>query len=311
MTTETTQTSFAEALKKAITYAGTEVLRGEGVLYSLVTDYLGNRPENKQSLNLLHNAIECGIPAKLQSVLNQDAQTQAITVATCRMLLVSNYATDEKNAEEFMACFALALGWQAELKRPTPVIEQAPLSEQASPPKNPALEVAPIQQKQEPAPAQKTPEELCGLGTRYFNMKDYPLAVSLYEQAAARGHAMAQYNLGYCYHSGTGVKQDYAVSVTWLQKAAQQGIVQAQTLLGGCYCNGQGVEQNYRIAADWYQKAATQGSASGQFNLGFCYYYGEGVSKNLKEAKYWLEKAAAQGSESAQTLLMKIGGKKK
>jgi hypothetical protein len=45
-------------------------------------------------------------------------------------------------------------------------------------------------------------------------------AVTLYGKAAARGNSLAQYNLGYFYESGLGVKSDRDQAMSWYQKAA-------------------------------------------------------------------------------------------
>lgn len=39
-------------------------------------------------------------------------------------------------------------------------------------------------------------------GIEYYNKKDYANAVKCFQQAAERGDAIAQYNLGNCYYYG-------------------------------------------------------------------------------------------------------------
>ena len=43
------------------------------------------------------------------------------------------------------------------------------------------------------------------------------------QEAAAQGDAKAQFNLGYMYANGQGVRQDYAMARQWYEKAAAQG----------------------------------------------------------------------------------------
>ena len=69
----------------------------------------------------------------------------------------------------------------------------------------------------------------------------------------------AQFNLGCCYYSGSGVKQNYKQAVKWHTKAAEQGNEKAQYNLAVCYQNGQGVRQNMNKALEWYKKSAKQG----------------------------------------------------
>ena len=45
-------------------------------------------------------------------------------------------------------------------------------------------------------------------------------AVTLYRRAAARGNALAEYNLGFCYESGMGVTADKTEAAAWYRKAA-------------------------------------------------------------------------------------------
>jgi TPR repeat protein len=60
---------------------------------------------------------------------------------------------------------------------------------------------------------------------------DEALAIELMKEAAAEGHAEAQYNLGACYESGQGVGEDRAAAMGWFEKAAGQGLPIAQFTL--------------------------------------------------------------------------------
>ena len=64
------------------------------------------------------------------------------------------------------------------------------------------------------------------------------------EKAAAQGHAMAQFFLGFMYANGDGVRQDYAMARQWYEKAAAQGHAMAQSFLDIIYDEGQGVRQD-------------------------------------------------------------------
>ena len=57
-------------------------------------------------------------------------------------------------------------------------------------------------------------------------------AVKLFRQAADKGNAQAQYNLGIMYKNGQGVKRDDKEAVKWFQRAADQGHAKAQSNLG-------------------------------------------------------------------------------
>ena len=82
-------------------------------------------------------------------------------------------------------------------------------------------------------------------------------------QVAEQGNAQAQFNLGWMYANGQGVRQDDAQAVQWFGKAAEQGIAQAQYNLGVMYANGLGVRQNYKIAKEWFGKACDNGFQPG------------------------------------------------
>ena len=70
------------------------------------------------------------------------------------------------------------------------------------------------------------------------------------EERALAGDAQAQFDLGKCYASGSGVEADAAAAVYWYAQAAGQGHADAQNNLGICLYNGDGTEQN-RQAAAW------------------------------------------------------------
>jgi TPR repeat protein len=57
----------------------------------------------------------------------------------------------------------------------------------------------------------------------------------LYRLAADQGNTNAQYGLGVCYRSGTGVGQNHAEAVRLWRLAADQGNAQAQSNLAKCY----------------------------------------------------------------------------
>lgn len=74
--------------------------------------------------------------------------------------------------------------------------------------------------------------------------------------------AIAQFNLGACYGSGTGLEEDDFEAVYWFQKAAAQGNADACFTLGMMYAAGKGVKEDYDEAMRWYREAAFQGAAS-------------------------------------------------
>lgn len=112
-------------------------------------------------------------------------------------------------------------------------------------------------------------------------------------EAAERGDAIAQSNLGGMYLEGRGVPQDYSEAVKWFRKAVEQGSASAQSHLGLMYAKGQGVAQDYSKARTWWCKAAEQGHPIAQSNLGFMYAKGLGVPQDDEQAHMWLNLATS------------------
>jgi len=142
------------------------------------------------------------------------------------------------------------------------------------------------------------------LGIMYENgygvTQNHLRAVKWYRRAALNEHVAAQYNLGVMYLNGTGVEQNFTTAKNWLQKAAEHDFMLAQHNLGVMYFRGDGVEQNGVDAAKWHLRAAKQGSIGSQCNLGIMYANGFGVNQNYKLAVSWFRKAAEGGCSGAQ-----------
>ena len=125
-----------------------------------------------------------------------------------------------------------------------------------------------------------------------YDKRDFAKATLLMRQLAEQGVALAQYQLGFWYSTGIGLKQDDASATLWLRKAAEQGYAPAQNELGTLYRTGKGVPQDYATAAIWYRKAAEQGYAYAQRLLGTSYRDGKGVTQDYVQAYMWFDLAA-------------------
>ena len=103
-----------------------------------------------------------------------------------------------------------------------------------------------------------------GVGVKQSDKK----AIELYEMAAKRGHAAAQYNLGLYYHQGSrGLTQSDIKAIEYWKLAANQGHPSAQYNLGVMYAQGKGIETSYSKAREWWTKAAAQGYKNAIDNL--------------------------------------------
>ena len=133
--------------------------------------------------------------------------------------------------------------------------------------------------------------------------QDYAKILEWSLNAAHKGDAEGQFNLGLLYRHGRGVPQDTMQAIIWYRKAADQRFAPAQNNLGSIYVNGEGVPQDYEQALIWFRKAAEQGYAPAQYNLGGLYRYGNGVPLDHVQAINWYRRAADQGSGPSQNSL--------
>ncbi len=95
------------------------------------------------------------------------------------------------------------------------------------------------------------------------------------QDAARRGDADAQLNLGYMYETGQiGGMPDYAASMKWYLKAAAQGNSSAMNNIGWAYHQGLGVEPDQYKAREWFERAVAGGCIYAMSNLGIAYLNG-------------------------------------
>ena len=131
------------------------------------------------------------------------------------------------------------------------------------------------------------------LALYYKALQDYDLMVKYTKDAAAKGDAVAMYNLGTFYRDGTGVPNDTTMAVEYFKKAAQQGDATSKNELGFLYQHGMGgLPQDYGKAIKLYQEAVKQGCIEAKNNLGLCYLNGEGVPQDYEKAVQLLQEVA-------------------
>ena len=127
------------------------------------------------------------------------------------------------------------------------------------------------------------------------------------KQAAQKGDAVAQAELGYAYMLGCGVKRDVVEGGVWVTKAAEGGNIEAQYTLGvyaelGIF----GFRKDHARAVELYRETALQGSMKAQLRLGELYAAGEIVEKDEAEAAAWYRPAAAKGETKAVEALFEL-----
>jgi TPR repeat protein len=62
--------------------------------------------------------------------------------------------------------------------------------------------------------------------------------------------------LGDMYFDGDGGERDYTLARSWYEKAAAGGVTAAMISLGDMYRDGKGVHSDPQQALQWYQRAA-------------------------------------------------------
>ncbi|MDJ0833790.1 MAG: SH3 domain-containing protein [Gammaproteobacteria bacterium] len=96
---------------------------------------------------------------------------------------------------------------------------------------------------------------------------NYAVAFCIWQPLAQAGDSEAQFNIGWMYHNGYGLRIDDETALYWWLQSAASGFTDAHFALGDLYANGQGVEQNSAIALGWYISAALKGHLQAQETL--------------------------------------------
>ncbi len=119
-------------------------------------------------------------------------------------------------------------------------------------------------------------------------------AVYWYTQAAEKGHPRAQYNLGYIYSHGLGLRKDHKLGMYWYRKAAGNDYPQAQYKLGMALLADQVKTASLVQAIAWLRLAADAKDPRAQYQLGLMYSLGKGVPQDDTIAVFWYRLAADQ-----------------
>ena len=139
--------------------------------------------------------------------------------------------------------------------------------------------------------------------------QDYPTALKLYQDAAAKGYAPAMDALGQAYQQGRGTEVDLAKAAEWYQKAADLKLADAQNSLGMLYLEGKGVSRDLNKAFMLFQGAAAQRDSWGLNNLGGMYEMGWGTTVDKTKALDLYQQALAAGNTKAQLNIERLQGK--
>lgn len=132
---------------------------------------------------------------------------------------------------------------------------------------------------------------------------DHAKAAFLYSILAAKGNAVAQFNLGAMYAHGEYGPRNPKEAIQWYFRAAEQGYADAQHELGNLYREGTLLPQNYPKAWQLFKMAADQGHSQAMVQLASMYMQGTGALMDEVQAMHWYRMAAERGNVSAQRSL--------
>jgi len=97
---------------------------------------------------------------------------------------------------------------------------------------------------------------------------------------------------------------DFAEAYCIMRPLAESGDADAQYNIGWMYLNGYGLRVNDSLALEWWKQASEQGHSDASFSIGMLYSLGEGeVSKDSDEAIDYYLIAADDGNEDAIMIL--------
>jgi TPR repeat protein len=124
--------------------------------------------------------------------------------------------------------------------------------------------------------------------------------ISLLQQEAQTGNAVAQTVLGVCYLDGIDTPVDYIQAFRLLSAAADHRVPRAMANLGRMYAEGLGIPRDIVEAIRFYEAAAKAGEFLAQVELGRIYSRGLGVARNPDAALRWYSAAAAQQANGGE-----------
>ncbi|QPC93105.1 tetratricopeptide repeat protein [Mesorhizobium sp. INR15] len=133
---------------------------------------------------------------------------------------------------------------------------------------------------------------------------DRESAFELYQLAAEKGLASAQFRLGLSLIEGNLSGQDPAAGEAWMRRAALAGNPEAAYRIGEQYVKRP--QPEYAEAATWYRRAADAGHHAAARALASLYLSGNGVAQDAEEGTRWLRVAANSGNRESQVDLANL-----
>ena len=137
-------------------------------------------------------------------------------------------------------------------------------------------------------------------GQKAFERGAFGAAAAQFLYLATRDDPVAQNNLGVLYLNGDGVPRDYALARSWFEKAAALDLAGAMFNLGMVYLRGYGVQKDLKRSTEWFERAANGGDRDAQFFFGLHLFHGRGVERDPLAGQHWFQQAAEKNLSSAQ-----------
>jgi hypothetical protein len=125
--------------------------------------------------------------------------------------------------------------------------------------------------------------------------EDRTEALRLHEEAAARGHADAMFELYAMLWQGQGRPADPEKAVAWCVKSAEAGNARAMANLGSFHATGSGVPKDPARSVEWYDRAAQAGHGKAAATLGCMFAAGQEVERDEEKARGYFARADELG----------------
>jgi TPR repeat protein/S1-C subfamily serine protease len=131
--------------------------------------------------------------------------------------------------------------------------------------------------------------------------KDEKRGIDMVKDAANKGLALAQANLGAWIANGTyGHEKSDAIALTWFQAAAEKNNAIAMNWIGGFYEQGRGgLTKDPLVGIEWFKKSAARNNPFGLTAVGRMYATGVGVPADGNESLRWFYLAVVQNDPNA------------
>uniref|UniRef100_A0A3B4BBP3 DAP3 binding cell death enhancer 1 n=1 Tax=Periophthalmus magnuspinnatus TaxID=409849 RepID=A0A3B4BBP3_9GOBI len=137
--------------------------------------------------------------------------------------------------------------------------------------------------------------------------RDMEKAMHYYGQAAANGHAQAQYRYAKLLLTSRGQlsEDELKTATNLLEEASAAGLTKALLCLASVY--SQKPQKDANKSVQYLKMAAESGDNTALLFLGQCYEKGLGISQNLSKAVDYYRQAAKGGNKQAKSFLESLG----